>query len=191
MNQVLSSVISFVFDTYIFMMVLQMILESQRMGFHHNLILDSVGKYTRPLVKPFYRWIKPPANGGIDYAFVIALVLLECVQLILLAWLKNGSFPNLVGIGVWAFGNLGNKFINLYFFIVLIAAVIDWFPPIAKHPLAGLVQSLARPLLKPVMGLIPKINRYDVSPLVILVVLKLLSFLIFDTLIANGMRLAS
>ena len=189
MTQLLITVINFFIDTYLLMMILQLILESQPKSFHHNLIVDSLAKYTKPLVKPFYSFIKP--RGKVDYAFFSVLFLLELLKLLLSSWLQSGLFPNIFGIVIGSVGGLGKKFINIYFFIVLMAAVVNWMPKFAKHPLAQLIQSLANPLLKPVKGLIPPIKGYDLTPLITLLVLQLISVLIFGTILNVGMEMAA
>ncbi|MDZ4255699.1 MAG: YggT family protein [Sulfuritalea sp.] len=68
--------------------------------------------------------------------------------------------------------------IGLYLMIgaVLISAVFSWVNPHA--PLAGVFDTLTRPLLRPFRRFIPPIGGVDLSPLALLLVLQIALFII-------------
>ena len=68
--------------------------------------------------------------------------------------------------------------IGLYLMIgaVLISAVFSWVNPHA--PLAGVFDTLTRPLLRPFRRVIPPIGGVDLSPLALLLVLQIALFVI-------------
>ena len=68
--------------------------------------------------------------------------------------------------------------IGLYLMIgaVLISAVFSWVNPHA--PLAGVFDTLTRPLLRPFRRIIPPIGGVDLSPLALLLVLQIALFII-------------
>ena len=68
--------------------------------------------------------------------------------------------------------------IGLYLMIgaVLISAVFSWVNPHA--PLAGVFDTLTRPLLRPFRRVIPPIGGVDLSPLALLLVLQIALFII-------------
>lgn len=68
--------------------------------------------------------------------------------------------------------------IGLYLMIgaVLISAVFSWVNPHA--PLAGVFDTLTRPLLRPFRRVIPPIGGVDLSPLALLLVLQIALFIV-------------
>ena len=59
--------------------------------------------------------------------------------------------------------------------VIIVMAIISWVNP--HSPMYGLINTLARPLLKPVQRVVPPIGMVDLSPLIVLVMLQLLLIL--------------
>lgn len=64
--------------------------------------------------------------------------------------------------------------IDLYSLVVLIAVVMSWVRVDPRHPLAVIVRSLTEPVLEPIRRMLPPIGGLDFSPMVLLLLLRLL-----------------
>jgi YggT family protein len=179
--------INFVFDAYIFILLLRLIL--QKMGANwHNPISQFVVKITQPIVVPLRKIF--PGFKGFDLAIVVAMFLLELIETMLLLWVKITLFPGVLGAVVVTLGMLGGKVIDLYFFAIIITVIMSWVPALQHGPLGGIVNIVTRPLMALARRFIPPIGGFDLSPIVILLALKLLEILITSPVITLGYRLA-
>ena len=64
--------------------------------------------------------------------------------------------------------------LTVFFWAIIIYAVLSWVSPGGYNPGAALVSSLAEPLLKPVRRVIPTIGGLDLSPIFVLIALQAL-----------------
>jgi YggT family protein len=64
--------------------------------------------------------------------------------------------------------------IDLYSIVVLLAVVMSWFQQGRRNPLATFVHSLTEPALEPIRRVLPAVGGLDFSPMVLLIVLRVL-----------------
>ncbi|HUL64174.1 MAG TPA: YggT family protein [Burkholderiaceae bacterium] len=124
------------------------------------------------LVRPLRRVI-PPA-GRWDTASLVAAYLVAVVMMAL-TFLLIGA-----GVSTWPLGSLLMTALlqvlrwclYMVFFLVLVHVVFSWINPYA--PVAPAVAMLVRPFLAPFQRILPPIGGFDLSPLVLLVVVNIL-----------------
>ena len=68
--------------------------------------------------------------------------------------------------------------LDLYSLVVLAAVVISWVGLDERHPVGAFVYGLTEPALAPIRAVLPPIGGLDFSPMVLLIVLRLLRDLI-------------
>lgn len=186
MTDALILIINFIFDTYIFILLVRFLL--QKLGANwHSPILHLVIKLTQPIVSPMRKIF--PQIKGFELAILVPMLLLEWLEVILLMWLKFHAFPGISGSLLVAVGMLGNKIVNLYFFAIIINAIMSWVPAIQHSPIAGIITTITNPPLALARRFIPLIAGLDLSPIPVLIFVKLLTLLIFNPIIAQGYRL--
>lgn len=176
-----------IFDLYIFIVMLRIILQWVHADFS-NPVFELVTRLTNPPLKPLRRLV--PNLSGIDFAAVILLLFLEIIKLGLLVWLQIGAIPTLMGLSVLAFAELLNQLINIFFFAILALAVLSWLSPLAHGPLVEVLYRLCEPLLRPMRRIIPPIAGFDLSPVPVLIILQLLTMLVVQPLMRIGIALA-
>lgn len=185
LGHALTFIIGFIFDTYIFILLLRLLL--QKLGANwHNPIVQLLVKLTQPVVSPLRKFF--PGFKGFDLAILVPILVLEWIGIILLLWLKLHMFPNVLGSLIIAAGTLGDKVIDLYFFAILINIVMSWVPSLQHSPVAGLVNTITHPPLALARRFIPPIAGFDLSPIPVLIVLKLVSILLLNPIIAQGYK---
>lgn len=172
-----------VFDLYIFILMLRIMLQWVSADFH-NPLFEIIAKLTTPPLKPIRRII--PTIHGIDFAAVVLLLAIEVIKLALLVWIKTNALPDFLGLIILAFAELLNQFINIFFYAVLGMAILSWVSPFAHGPLADVLYRLTEPLLRPLRRIIPLIAGLDITPIIVLIFLKVLIIVIVVPLAEIG-----
>lgn len=140
-----------------------------------NPLSQAVIKLTNPLVLPLRR-VLPPIQR-LDTASLIALLLIQLASTALI-WTLSG-LPLAPGALLFAaLRELLSVLLQLYFFIILINAVLSWVAPGAYSPGAALLNSLCAPVLRPFQRLIPPIAGLDLSALFALIAIQALQILL-------------
>ena len=176
-----------VFDFYIFILLLRIVLQWVHTDTHNPLFIF-VAKLTNPPLRPIYRII--PSLHGIDFAAILLLLGLEMIKIAFLVALQANASPYLMGLVVLAFAELLNQLINIFFYAVLALAVLSWISPLARGPRVEILVRLSEPLIKPIRGILPTISGFDFSPLILIIGLKLLTILLVQPLAQIGVSLA-
>ncbi len=71
---------------------------------------------------------------------------------------------------------------NILFYAILIRAIMSFVNPTWQHPLAYFLYQLTEPLLILGRRIIPNISGFDFSPLIIMVILKVITLFIESNL---------
>ena len=171
--------IQVLFGLYLLAILLRFLLQLFRADFY-NPLSQFIIKITGPVLRPLRRII--PAVGKLDTASLVLLWLLQALELALIA-LVLGISANLLQSLLWAIPELVELCINLFFFAILIQAILSWITPGGtRHPASGLLYALTNPLLQPVRRLLPLSSGFDFSPMVVMVGLVLLRMLLLPPL---------
>lgn len=179
--------IQIIFDLYIFIVMLRIVLQWVNTQFN-NPLLALVAKLTNPPLKPICRII--PTIHGIDFPAVVLLLLLEVIKFTLLLWLQAGVLPNFLGLIILAFSELLNQLINIFFYAIFALALLSWLSPLAHGPLVEILYRLTEPLMRPARRFIPTISGFDLSPIPVLIFLKLLTIIVVQPLAQIGAAMA-
>lgn len=176
-----------IFDLYIFILLLRIVLQWVHTDTHNPLFM-LVAKLTNPPLRPICQLI--PSLHGIDFAAVILLLGLEMLKIAFLVWLQINATPHLMGLFVLAFAELLNQLINIFFYAVLALTILSWISPLAHGPLIEILVRLSEPLIRPIRGILPNISGFDFSPFILIIGLKLLTILLVQPLAQIGASLA-
>lgn len=166
--------ITTLFDLYIGAVMLRFLLQAVRADFY-NPVSQFLVKITNPLLKPLRRVI--PGMFGLDFAAIVLMLALTLLELTLVQLLA-GMSANIVGLLVYALAKLLSSVLDIYFYSILIQAVLSWINPGTHNPVVGLLHALNEPLLRPARNILPAMGGLDLSPLVVMIVLKLMSLLL-------------
>lgn len=179
--------VGLLFDLYIIILILRLLM--QKLGAHYrNPVSQLVIRLTNIFVSPLQRII--PGFKGFDLAIVLLLLVFVFIEALLLFWLRFRFVPHFWGLLVIAIGTLGNKFMNLYFYAILIRVIMSWVVSLQRSPVAEIIFLITEPVLKPARRIVPTMAGFDFSPILILILLQLISILAFGPLVGVGMRLA-
>ncbi|MBI2790655.1 MAG: YggT family protein [Gammaproteobacteria bacterium] len=174
-----------IFDLYLFILLLRFILQYLRVDYY-NPFTQFVVKATSPIVVPLRRIV--PGFYGIDFATIIAIVVLTGVKISLIMFISMHKFPAIAGLLIWSFGEIFALTINLFFYAILMTVILSWVAPMSNSPITPILYRLTEPLMRPVRRLIPPIGGFDITPIPVMITLQLLKILIADPLTQMGFQ---
>lgn len=174
---------------YLLMMLLRFLLQTARADFY-NPVSQSIVRFTDPLVRPLRMII--PGYRGIDFAALVAALLVQCCAIVALISLYGATLPNLGTIIAW--GVVGNLLfvIQIYYFAIIGSIIMSFIMMFSgnptPHPLLQLVWQLTEPVMAPVRSIIPSMGGLDFSPIVIFLGIQILQNFIIETFgVTNSM----
>ncbi|MEX1081189.1 MAG: YggT family protein [Halofilum sp. (in: g-proteobacteria)] len=183
--------ISTLIDLYALVIVLRFFMQAVGAEFF-NPLAQFVVKATRPVLGPLRRVIPPVGRYDLAAVAVAAALMLLKIGLYKALGISSivigGYAVGIMHVGVltliWlAFVDLITLFINIWFFAVLIQAILSWIAPAGPNPVLELLHRITDPLLRPVRNSLPMIGGIDLSPLVVLIGLQLLKMLLIPPLL--------
>ena len=169
--------INLVFGLYLAAVMLRFLLQTIRADFY-NPICQFLITVTNPALKPLRRWV--PGYMGIDWPSILLMILLQLLEICLVALLISGHIPSLLSIPVIIASKLLGLLIWVYIIIIIIQAVISWIQPGSYSPFTVLLYQLSDPLVRPIRRYIPATGGIDWSPFVILILLNLALMLLVE-----------
>lgn len=125
------------------------------------------------LVLPLRRVV--PAVGRWDTASLVGAFLLELVQFLLL-WLLAGGVGGLFAVPIEAAFGLVRLAISGLTGLVIVYAVLSWVQ--TQSVMSDVIGRLVAPVLTPIRRFVPLVGGFDLSPLVLLVLLQVASIVL-------------
>ncbi len=176
------------FGLYIFAVLLRFLLQMVRADFY-NPICQILVKVTNPALRPLRRIV--PGFLGIDMAAVVLLLLLKTVELLIIQQL-SGFSGDVAGLVVLGIAQLVKLVLDLFFFSILIQVILSWVNPgTSYNPGIALLHTLNEPLMRPARRILPPMSGLDLSPLLVIIVLQLLTMLLVAPLNDFALKLLS
>lgn len=176
-DQAIKLVVDVVFGLIVYSLIGRFLMQLLRAPFR-NPIGQAVMALTDWVVKPLRKVL--PGFGGIDWASLAAAFVFQLLWLLALyaifgrgfsmtgagfAYLLAATLLELVKGALW-----------LMVFVIIVQAVLSWVAP--DGPLAGLLNAMTFPFLRPLRRVIPPIGgTLDLTPLILIVIIQLILIL--------------
>lgn len=167
------------FQLYMYIVAIRLLLPLIRTPFTHPLI-QTIIRITEPLCAPLRSFM--PSSRKFDSAVLLLLILVTVIKLTLLLSLA-GAWPALTGLILLTVAELFSLFIGLFTVTIIIEVLLSWLAPQGYNPVANLIQAINAPLLDPVRKRMPLLGGIDLSPLVVILGLQVLSMLVMPLLL--------
>ncbi len=177
--------VSTLFGIYLLVVMLRFLLQLVRADFY-NPVSQFIVKVTNPPLIPLRRFI--PGLYGLDTASLTLMFAIKFGEL----WLVHNivDMPDgTVGLCVLALAGLLSLALQVFMFSIIIQVVISWINPGVYNPITVLLHSLTEPLMRPARRVIPPTAGIDLSPMVVIIALVLVSMLLIAPINAAGSRL--
>lgn len=179
--------IQIVFELYIMVLIVRLILHVNRADFY-NPLSQMVAKLTTPVVKPLQKIL--PTVYRIDLAVISLILLLEVCKISMVFILQNRTIHHFSGLFVYAIGDFLDQLVTFYFYAILIQIILSWVKPSQYNPAIDLIYRITSPLMGPAQRLVPAIGGVDLSPIPVMIGLKLFEILLTYPVMAFGQGLA-
>ena len=138
-----------------------------------NPVAQFVHAMTHWLVAPIARLL--PTRGRIDWAALLAAFAVTLLIVVLMRLVIGVGLPwDLALLG--AVRQLVIWSLNIVVWVTIIYVVISWVNPHA--PFAPALGMLLRPLLGPIQRVVPPVGGFDLSPLVLLLIVYVLQMVV-------------
>lgn len=174
-NEALLFLVDTLFALYILAVLLRVLLRL-RADFY-NPISQFVWQVTEPPVSLLGRVIPPWRQ--IDLAAIVFALLLCFANIQIDMWLhplNMGAQPLMASF--WAVLKALVLLCNLFTFTILIEVLASWLSPGVHSPVTAVLWTLNEPLLRPVRRYVPPIGGLDISPLIVIIGLQVISRLL-------------
>ena len=174
-DQAIKLVIDVIFSLFTYGLLMRFAMQALRAPFR-NPLGQAVIALTDWIVKPLRRVI--PGFGGYDWATLLAAWLFRAAWILSLYVLFGSGFAGLTlaaagYIALAAVIELVKAALWLLLIVVFAQALLSWIAP--EGPLAGLLNALTFPFLRPIRRILPPIGgTLDLSPLVVIVLAQIL-----------------
>ena len=189
-SEALSFLLNTIIDLYVMVIALRFLMQMVRADYY-NPLAQFVVKASNPPLIPLRRII--PGLGGQDLAALFLCLALLIAKLFLFKAI--GLNTSVAGYSLqvasvspalivyFAAVDLLALFFNIFFFAIIIQAVISWINPGNYNPVSALVESITAPLLRPVQRYVKPFGGLDLSPLVVLILLQVVKILVIKSLL--------
>jgi YggT family protein len=178
--------LNFFISAYLYVLLLRMLMQKYRVSWH-NPLSQFVIKISDPVVKPLRRWI--PGLAGFDLSIVLVVFVIQCVGLWVLESLLGGHSMAIVGLLIVSLGLCLAQLLNLYFFMVIVVAIMSWVATGRPNPLAAVFVSITEPLMSRIRRILPAMGGFDFSPVVVLLLIQMIKILFLGPLQGLGISL--
>jgi len=179
--------ISVLFSLYILAVMLRFLLQLVRADFY-NPVSQFLITVTNPALRHLRRWV--PGFLGLDWPSILLLVILQTMEICLIALVSTSGLPALPGLLVLIIAHLLELCVWIYLFVIILQVILSWIHPGAYSPVTVLMYQLTDPVLRPLRRLLPPTAGLDWSPLVAIILLNLVLLLLVTPLQDAGNLLA-
>jgi YggT family protein len=162
------------FDLALWVFLLRIILQAVRADFY-NPISQVIWKATRYPTD----WLRSflPNLRNLNSAAALVVLVLALANVYVVVGLLGFSV-NVLSALWFALLKVLVLTVNLYTFTIFVQAILSWFGPGVNNPASNILWSMNEPLLRPARRIIPPISGLDLSPLLVILLLQVLSRLL-------------
>ncbi len=178
-SQPILFLIDVLFGIYMAIVALRIVMQWAHWEYHNPLV-QLIIRATQIPVKFLRRFIPP--LGRWDSATIVLLFALAILKLILMALVIPGLFNPLIILRL-ALADIFSLFITLFCASIIVQVILSWVQPHnSDNPMSPLLSRMNSPLLRPIRQRLPAMSGLDLSPLIALLGLQLLSMLVLPLL---------
>jgi YggT family protein len=160
---------------FLFVVVLRFLLQAVKADFY-NPISQFIVKVSNPLLLPIRKVV--PGFGGYDASSLVLAVIVQLVT-ICATLLLIGLWPlPYLNIAIWSVLGTVGIFLDLYFWGLLIIIIISWIAPHNPNPAIDLLKQIIEPVMKPIRDRMPDMGGIDLSPIIMILLIRVLEALL-------------
>ena len=171
--------IDVLFGLYMVIVALRIIMQWAEWEYHNPLV-KFILRATQVPVKFLRRFI--PAMGRWDTATIVLLMALACLKLLLISLFQT-SPPHPITLLLLSLAEIFSLFITIFTVSIIVEVILSWLSPQGSYnPITPLITRMNAPILRPIRQLLPAMGGLDLSPLIALLGLQIISMLVMPIL---------
>lgn len=173
-----------VFDLYLFILVVRLIL-AWVSAEYNNPLTQFVVQCTNFIIKPLRQYL--PNFRDLETSTLVLIIVLELIKFLIVLLLSFG-FPNVLGLLLLAIVDAFKLILETFFYAIILHVILSWLQP--GTIIDRVLVKFTSPILKPLQRFIPPIRGFDITPFVALVILQLLIIIAVNPLIYLSLGIA-
>ncbi len=182
LNNLIIFFVQTVLNIISFALLLRFVLQWMQVPFQNPLGQLSMA-LTDFIVKPTRRWVRHYKRWDLS-TLLLAFVAQFLLQWVLRTILNNpvigyGQLP-LVNIFFLSILGIIKIVFDIFFYAIILQAILSWVNP--QHPIGYVLETLTRPILRPIQAHLPPIQGFDFSALAALILLQMLNIAIIPSI---------
>jgi len=167
---------------FLFVVLLRFVLQAARADFY-NPISQFVVKASNPFIVPLRKII--PGLGGLDWSAIVLMIIVQIIAISLSLLIAGYGLP-WASIATWALLGTSGLFLKLYFWGLLIMVIASWLAPQSYNPALLLLRQIMEPVMAPIRKLLPDMGGFDISPIILFLVINVFEILLISTAQQTG-----
>ena len=175
MQEALAFLVDTLFSLLFFVFLMRLLLQRVRADFR-NPLGQAILQITNPLILPLRR-VLPPIRR-IDTASVVAVLIVSVLRVAASSWAHGHGMLAPVDLLIVSALELLRGVLYVYFYSLLLYAVLSWIAPGARTPAGSILVSICEPLLRPLRRLIPPLAGLDLSALIAMIAIQFVLLLL-------------
>lgn len=184
LHQGFTFLISSLFDLYLFILVVRLVLVFAGANWFDPMT-QFIVKATNFIITPLRRMI--PNINRLETSTLIVILAMEAIKFTVISLISVGT-PNILGVLVLSLADTFKLFVQFFFYAILIQVVMSWIQP--QAPVMQLLYRVTSPIMRPVQRLIPPIGGMDISPIPAMLGLQLLLIMAVNPLMSVALGMA-
>lgn len=181
MNDAILFLITTLFDIYLFILVVRVLLAYAGSNYFDP-IIQFVVKCTDVIVRPVRSVI--PNVRGIEVSTILIIFTLELAKYLLVAAISFGIY-SFAGLAIIALADTLKIFLQTMFYAIILQAILSWVQP--GSPINSVLYRINAPIMRPIQRLCPVVGGIDISPIPAMILLQLLIIALVNPLMAAGL----
>jgi YggT family protein len=177
-------IISILFDFYLTVLFIRLLLAWQRADFYHPLT-QFVTQLTDPVIKPLKKVVR--SIGQLETATLLMMLLVAGIKNLLVILLSFG-LHNPLGLLILAISDSLRIMLLTISFVLLLQALVSWVQPGSQNYYT--LSRLTAFILNPIRRILPPIGGIDLSLFAAFIVLQVLIIVLVNPLESYGRALA-
>lgn len=135
---------------------------------------QSIYTLTAPIIAPIQKNItrNRGTQSRYDFACLILLVFCELFKFTTINVLFLSSSLSLNYVLMYSIVDMVVQPCNILFYAIIIRSLMSWLNPHWQHPFASLLFLVTEPSLRAIRRVLPNVGMIDLSPIVVILVLK-------------------
>lgn len=172
-------VVQLVFDIFVLFLLVRIAVQWRHFN-AANPIIKLIATVTNPVVNPVQKMI--PKIGSLDVAALFIAYLITLVKLTILLSLTHHILFLDFQTFIYGVTDLVDQVINLFFFGIIIYVILGWIRQ-QGSALYEVLAMIVDPILNPIRSIVPPVGGFDISPIIVLIGLKLISVMFVSAVV--------